>query len=373
MKRIISVAVLGICMSVALCVADPSNVPDSSSASEPRIAVVLLRNLTKEPIAFSAGGGPGYDRAVMVKPGEDKVTRIGSQVTACRYGTSSANSYYVTRVDKKTWIAREDGSYELIDGLSQTDHSEENTVREQELLLDAGEILVNNLDAPLSDLEEHDGLDATKKTAAGDPNFSLAFVTEVSYKELEFAGTMMSDYGYALDKELSTIETKVFYNKELEDLIIMYRGSQTKEDWTVTDTALASGNLKKTSRYKRSDRLTKRARKKYSNARRVTLFGHSLGGALASELGNYKKSRDNVVTYNKGVGVKNFSLYTKSNPNEVAYRIGGDIVSMGAKFDKNVKRYKASFKGIDLVKSHNDIEKAKKILFFRPKDKAKKK
>ncbi len=370
MKRIISVFVLVICMRVALCVSDPGNIADSSSSSN---AVVLLRNLTKQPIAFSAGGGPGYDKAIMVQPGEDRVTRIGSLVKACRYGTSSRNSYYAAFVDKKTWIAREDGSYELTDGLVQNDASEKNTVQEQEILLDAGEILVNDLSIPLGDLEEHDGLDATKKTAAGDPNFSLAFATEVSYEELDSAATMMSDYGYVLDKELSTIETKVFYSKELSDLIIMYRGSQTKEDWLVTDTALASGNLKKTSRYKRSDRLTKKARTKYSSAKRVTLFGHSLGGALASQLGNYKKSRDNVVTYNKGVGVKNLSLFTKSNPNEVAYRIGGDIVSMGAKFDKNAKRYKSSFKGIDLAKSHNDIEKAKKILFFRPKGKAKKK
>ncbi|MBM3886383.1 hypothetical protein FJ364_00495, partial [Candidatus Dependentiae bacterium] len=214
----------------------------------------------------------------------------------------------------------------------------------------------------------------------GYPDISLHFMTRISYMQISdvekefdtFAGKSvdgpMLAYNYRLDKDLSSEEVKVFYNDTTNILLITYRGSKTKKDWGVTDPMLSIGKLEYTDRYQDNSKRTIQAVKKYLNTE-VWLFGHSLGGTIASQIGallmeefNTASRQCYVVTYNKGA-----SLFTgsKINSNEIAYRIKGDFASLSAKSHENMTTLEASEIGESSLKRiHDDREITKRIRFF---------
>ena len=196
---------------------------------------------------------------------------------------------------------------------------------------------------------------------------TLAWATLVSYasnsnNSEENRDNLLAEYDFVADS-ISTGESKVAYRASDKTLFIFFRGSQTKADWTSTDPILATGNLKKTPRYTRSYAAVKAAKAKYPKARHTIIFGHSLGGALASAVGKEKMcKKDRIFTYNKGVGVNNFNPLEKSNPKETAYRTKGDLVSALGLMNKNAKTLRNSSSFTDLLGTHNDLKKTGSII-----------
>ena len=142
-----------------------------------------------------------------------------------------------------------------------------------------------------------------------------------SYQSTDDARNILNKQGYKMDDELSNIEEKVYYNNNTGDLLIGYRGSVNLEnDWLDTNIKLLNGDLENSERYKRSKDVYEKAKHKY-NKDKVTLVGDSLGGSLASAVGN---DNDNILTHNKGVSIGNIG----NKKNEKAYREKGDLISI---------------------------------------------
>jgi hypothetical protein len=151
-----------------------------------------------------------------------------------------------------------------------------------------------------------------------------------SYLNTIEAEEKMKKHNYKLDHDLSNIQTKVFYNPEADNpLLITYRGTKNILKDVPTDIALAFGQLKHSSRYKDSKYIYQKSKEKYNS--NALLVGHSLGGSLASAV---SEPNDKVITFNKGsAGIISPSTETKAN--ETAYRWNGDVISGMSIFDKH--------------------------------------
>ena len=156
----------------------------------------------------------------------------------------------------------------------------------------------------------------------------------------------MKKHNYKLDHELSNIQTKVFYNPEADNpLLITYRGTKNFLNDIPTDIAIGFGQLKHTDRYKDSKHIYQKAKEKYNS--NALLMGFSLGGSLASAV---SEPNDKVITYNKGsAGFVGPATETKAN--ETAYRWNGDILSGMSVFDKHKPITLGSYK--DPISAHH--------------------
>jgi hypothetical protein len=151
---------------------------------------------------------------------------------------------------------------------------------------------------------------------------------KASYENYQAAEHRMKKYGYDYDKDLSTDETKVFYNPNQSDnkkLLVTFRGSTNLDDWINTNPSILLGGLQNTRRYKDSESTLNQAKQKY-NSNGALLVGDSLGGSLSSAVSN---KNDTIYTFNKGAGSL-FNHNTHNKSNEHAYRWNGDIVSIGS-------------------------------------------
>ena len=150
---------------------------------------------------------------------------------------------------------------------------------------------------------------------------SLQKGLEASYLNPEQAKNYLINDGYTYDDQLSTVNSKVYYNEKDKDLLIAYRGSKNiKNDWLNTDLYIPFG-LENSLRYKESKDVYDLAKSKYKTS--GTLIGDSLGGSLASSVGG-TDSNSKIYTYNKGSGLFG---NTNTKPQEKAYRQNGDLVS----------------------------------------------
>ena len=151
-----------------------------------------------------------------------------------------------------------------------------------------------------------------------------------SYLNTIEAEEKMKKNNYKLYGELSNIQTKVFYNPEADNpLLITYRGTKNLIHDIPTDIDIGFGQLKHTDRYKHSKYIYQKAKEKYNS--NALLVGHSLGGSLASAV---SEANDKVISYNKGsAGFVGPATETKAN--ETAYRWNGDILSAMSVFDKH--------------------------------------
>lgn len=150
---------------------------------------------------------------------------------------------------------------------------------------------------------------------------------EASYETPKQAKERLKRYNYYLNERLSTEDNKIFFNPTNKKLLLLIAGTNKLAD-IGTDAYLAGGQLKKTNRYKQSKALLKQAKQAY-NVDSSTIVGHSLGGAIASEIA---KDRDYSYTFNKGA-----TFGTTVRPNEKALRSAGDVVSVLASGDKRMK------------------------------------
>jgi hypothetical protein len=152
---------------------------------------------------------------------------------------------------------------------------------------------------------------------------------DASYQSTNDARHRLEKQGYIMDNDLSNVEEKVYNNQKTGDLLIAYRGSvNLKNDWLDTNVSLLKGDLKNSERYKRSKDVYDKAKIKY-NKDKVTLVGDSMGGSLASAVGN---NNDNILTHNKGT-----TYNTTNKKNEKAYREKGDLVSILNSWSPNTK------------------------------------
>lgn len=150
---------------------------------------------------------------------------------------------------------------------------------------------------------------------------------EASYKSVPDAKKELAKYDYYVNEGLSTADIKVAFNPVTKKLLFLVAGTKSLAD-VGTDVYLAAGKLKDTTRYKQAKELLIKAKKAYG-VDTATIAGHSLGGTIASYIGSKK---DKTFTYNKGA-----TFGQGSRPNEVAIRSAGDIVSVLASRNKNIK------------------------------------
>ena len=144
-----------------------------------------------------------------------------------------------------------------------------------------------------------------------------------SYKpQREFAEDI-SKIGYDYDPELSSMENKVFINRETGKPSIAYRGSTTAADWM--------GNLKlglgfKDPEAEKRIQLADKVKAKYGEV--DTIYGHSRGGFLAEKAG--ERTGAKVVTYNKATLPQD--IFKTIRPEQTDIRVKGDVVSLPSFF-----------------------------------------
>ena len=122
-----------------------------------------------------------------------------------------------------------------------------------------------------------------------------ADLLKASYETQANAENRMSKKGYTYDKDLSSMESKVFVNKRGKPVIVQ-RGSTRLSDWA-EDGLIAVGLGALGSRQKKAIELNKKVEEKYG--RSADAVGHSLGGRLVENQG----SKGNIITYNKASGL----------------------------------------------------------------------
>ena len=145
----------------------------------------------------------------------------------------------------------------------------------------------------------------------------LKDILTASYQPQREAEQTLAKRGYKYDKDLSTMESKVFYNPETNKPHIVYRGSTRASDFAYEDPALAIGF--KTEKQKKAEKLTKDVESKYGKS--ADVYGHSLGGYRAEKSG----ASGNIYTFNKGTGI--FDIGKKISDKQTDIRTNKDIVS----------------------------------------------
>jgi hypothetical protein len=138
-----------------------------------------------------------------------------------------------------------------------------------------------------------------------------------SYLPQSEAAKRMQLKGYNYDKDLSSMNTKVYVKDNKP--IIVHRGSVTAKDW-FDDGLIALGLGKYGHRYKNAQRVTQKAKEKYDSL--VDSVSHSYGGWLTENSG----ADGNLITYNKAVGLGDIGKRFPSNQLDI--RTEGDIPSL---------------------------------------------
>jgi hypothetical protein len=150
-------------------------------------------------------------------------------------------------------------------------------------------------------------------------------IFQASYKPQKEFAQDVAQMGYSYDPELSSMQDKVFVNKETGKPSRAYRGSVTAKDWI--------GNIKlglgfKDPEAERRIQLADKVKAKYGDIE--TIYGHSRGGYLAEKAG--ERTGAKVVTYNKATLPED--IFKTIQPNQIDIRTTGDIVSAPSFFQK---------------------------------------
>ena len=157
----------------------------------------------------------------------------------------------------------------------------------------------------------------------------LKDVLKASYMPQKKAAAYLEKrQGYSYDPQLSSMQQKVFLNREGKP-IITQRGSTRLSDWLIEDPASLIGYTN-TTRVAQAKQLAKDTKNKYGVD--VTITGHSLGGYLA-EQGKTKGSE--VYTYNKAAGIP--SIFSSIPKTQHDYRTPLDIPSFLGQYQRGNK------------------------------------
>lgn len=152
-------------------------------------------------------------------------------------------------------------------------------------------------------------------------------------------------FGLVYDKELSTSRHLVAYNPNTKKVVYIVRGTDPTSPYDViTDVAgVGLHRLENTYRYQQDYSAYLKAKEKYNAP--VTIIGHSLGGALGSEI---VKPEDRAITYNPA------NIYQKSKPNVYNYRTVGDPFSALSRDTKTLPNPETSIASrLNPIQPHN--------------------
>ena len=172
---------------------------------------------------------------------------------------------------------------------------------------------------------------------------TLHEVLKLSYANKEKQMHGLKRHGYNYDSR-SNDNHQIYYNPTQRKLIYSVTGSHTPSDWWSTNTYLAMGKLKDTSRYQESDKALKEA-KNYYKPKEVSVIGHSLGGTISSYIA---QPSDKVYTLDKAI-----TFGQSYRPNEQAYRAKHDIVSILGVNNKNMTTLENKNLFKNIITNHN--------------------
>ena len=144
-------------------------------------------------------------------------------------------------------------------------------------------------------------------------------VLNASYKPQAQAKQDLENKGYTYDKDLSTMNSKVFVDKEGNSNIV-YRGSTRVSDW-FKKPLTAVGLQKYDPDFIKAKQLAKDVSIKYNG--KPNVYGHSRAGSIGEYVG---KDAKNIYTYNKGAGVNTIGKKVAKNQHD--YRAKFDPISL---------------------------------------------
>jgi hypothetical protein len=142
-----------------------------------------------------------------------------------------------------------------------------------------------------------------------------------SYKSKDKTATNIDDR-YILDNELSTDKTKVYVDRNTNDITMVNRGTSDFKD-VITDAKLIFGYNDK--RFNEHKEILNEVKKKYTD-KNIDLIGHSLGAKIAETLGDDPQVK-NIITLNKPTTPKDLIKKTKIKDKQYDIRTTGDLVS----------------------------------------------
>jgi len=131
------------------------------------------------------------------------------------------------------------------------------------------------------------------------------------------------DDRYILDNELSTDKTKVYIDKNTNDIAMVNRGTSDFKD-VMTDAKLLFGYNDK--RFNEPKEILGKIKQKYTD-KNIDVLGHSLGAKVAETLGDDPQVK-NIITLNKPTTPKDLIQKTKINNKQYDIRTTGDLVSV---------------------------------------------
>jgi hypothetical protein len=166
---------------------------------------------------------------------------------------------------------------------------------------------------------------------------------------------------FQIDKDLSTSNTKVYYNPKTGKNVVAHKGTEGASDWANNAVYALGGRkaYKMTNRYKEAEKVQRKAEAKYG-AENISTIGHSQGGLQAELLGTKTKE---TITLDKATR----PFGNKRADNQYDIRTKGDIVSSFNPFQKkNKKEIVIKSKSKNPLKAHdigqlNKLESNKKI------------
>ena len=152
-----------------------------------------------------------------------------------------------------------------------------------------------------------------------------------SYKNKDKTDTNI-DNKYILDNNLSTDKTKVYINKDTNEISMVNRGTSDFKD-IITDVKLFFGY--KDDRFKESQDILNKIKEKYPN-NPIDILGHSLAGAIAETIGHDTQVK-NIITLNKPTTPLDLINKSKINDKQYDIRTSLDLISVLQPFqqDKN--------------------------------------
>lgn len=150
-----------------------------------------------------------------------------------------------------------------------------------------------------------------------------------SYKSKDRTDTNIDDT-YYLDNDLSTDKTKIYVNKNTNEISMVNRGTSDVKD-VMTDIKMFFGYKDK--RFDEPRTILERVKSKYPTSS-IDLIGHSLGAKVAEELGKDPAVK-NIITLNKPTTPKDLLYKSKVADKQYDIRTTKDLVSSLAPLQKD--------------------------------------
>jgi hypothetical protein len=130
------------------------------------------------------------------------------------------------------------------------------------------------------------------------------------------------DDRYYLDPELSTDKTKVYVDKNTNDITMVNRGTSDFKD-VMTDAKMLFGYNDK--RFNEPKEILGKIKQRYTD-KNIDVLGHSLGAKIAETLGDDPRVK-NIITLNKPTTPKDLIQKSKIKSKQYDIRTTGDLVS----------------------------------------------